>query len=147
MKTSDLNRSAKEVHEALVGPAIMLTNIFKEKLKGAYRICQTTGWKDMEDLHRVYLINEFPGACHIRSKDWNRHITVSIKYNWDKWDKTMLHENPPQDILEFNVYDETRYPKNLFSKIKFKRLDDPNFINDVKEWLLGNKISWEKWEE
>ena len=146
MKTSDLNKSAKKVHKALLEPISVLTKILRKKLRGAYGTCHMRGWKHMHDIHRVYLNNEFPGCCYIGSKNKQRYLVITIKFNWEKWDMTIQSQHHKNE-LEFDVNDERKNPKNHFDRIKFEKLNNPNFIKDVKKWLNDEDIEWKKWEE
>jgi len=60
------------------------------------------GLKHMEDIHRVYLNNEFPGCCYVRSKNLQRYIFITIKFDWSKWDTTIQLQND-KNLLEFNM--------------------------------------------
>jgi len=146
MNTTDLNKSARKVQKALIEPISTLTKILRKKLRGAYGECHMGGWKHMEDIHRVHLINEFPGCCYVRSKNLLRYIFITIKFDWSKWDTTIQLQND-KDLLEFNIYDDTKSPRNHFDKIKFEKLNNPNFIKDIKKWMNGENIEWKKWEE
>ncbi len=147
---NDLNQSAKRALEALLRPTQILNGILRNKLRGSYKTCKVGGWKHLKDVHRIHLINEFPGICYIESKEkeWERRIVVSIKYNWYKLNKT-IKEIKVDQHLEFNIIDKKNLP-NQFRRIHLKTLENPEFIQTLRDFLDGKKeiweISWEKWE-
>lgn len=147
--TLDLDTSAKQVYKALIGPIMMLAKILREKLKGTYGKFEVDGWIKLEDIHRIYLINEFPGHCRIASKDTEqkRIIVISNRFNWGKWGNQSLES---KNSLEIDLTDKANMPNHTY-KVAIKRLDDPNFIQGLKDWLQGIKnhkeLPWKTWEK
>lgn len=150
LKTKDLDQSAKRALEALLRPTQILNGILRNKLRGTYKTCMVSGWKRRKDMHRINFINEFPAGCYIESKEkgLERRIVVIIKYNWDKWDKIFSKKKVNQH-LEFNITDTRNLP-NQFRHIHLKTLENPEFIQVLRDFLDGKRelreIPWEKWE-
>lgn len=144
----NLDASAKEVHKALIGPIMMLAKILRSKFKGTYGSFEVNGWIELKDMHRLYLMNEFPGHCRIASKGTQKRIiAVLIKFNWAKWDKQFPES---KTALEIDLTDRDHMPNHTY-KVAIGRLNDPNFIQGLKDWLGGIKdhdeLPWKTWEK
>ena len=143
-----LNKSAKEVHKAIFEPINVLAKILRKELKGAYEYFGIEE-KSFEDLHQIPLRDEFPGYCVIESTEKRRVIAVFIKFDWYKWDKKYLAKEN-EDFLKLDMTDHENI-SNQFHKVAIKRLNDPKFIQGIKDWLQGtkefNELPWKEWEK
>lgn len=145
MDTKLLDESAKDVYNALVKPIQTLQKDFEEKLKGVYKRIETRGWFQMSDLHRIYLINEFPGTCFVESNDEKRFFLAKILFDWNKFDKYSPGKRT-KEFIEFDFTDKESGKPNSFKKIPIKVLKNKLFIQSLRDWLNdGTSIPWEKW--